>query len=446
MGYGKPTQAEFDEFEQIIRNAYEEGKKHIKIGKKPVNPTPTPGPAAALSLRVVFYLDAAKNTTDPANLPFELNISEDSEILRGLTTGSLEDLETLTQRLMDAVMKSAPEGYEADKESFRVVASAYLLGQPLKNLEVCLVKKQEVGLLKNVVAFDIRNGEWVYDRIYELRMRDGWTSVSDMAKAYYQNSETVQKDYLYAGFVTKDLEPCVVLREAYLEKPERWKEKYLKLLEETKADIVVLVVPKTMGITVEHIFPEGTQATLTETVNVPYIEWASLQTSFQFMNLPEIFRTRIQKVNDQGFAFQVVKFYSGLEEITGVLGAWDWVGMDLEDHTKKECKAKVFYQLAPENRVQAEGQGNVQAQVGAQAQSQAQANTQVQGPSQMSAQIKAQEVKKVQGPIAVAGASMSNRGNQVNSTLPVTGASDSIFLFLSSAALMAVGILFFKKH
>ncbi len=427
-----PSKLSDEKINDFIDKLTEEEKK-IQKGTKPEQ----------YELSVEYFEDVEGKIPSKDHAPFSLKIEH--ELVAGLTD-TPADIDKCAKKIQELVKTAFPEGYTLDQNSCWLAAKQMLSQTATKAMTIKIYRTPKPGKRLNIVAFDIRNGEWVYDRVYGLRMRDGWTSVSDMARAFYQNSETVQKDYLYAGFVTKDLKPCVLLREAYLENPERWKEEYLKLLEETKADIVVLVVPKTMGITVEHIFPEGTQASLMETVNVPYIEWASLQTSSQFMILPEIFRTRIQKVNEQGYAFQEIRFYSRLEEVTGVLGAWDWAGMDLGDHTKKECKAKVFYQLAPENRVQAQGQGKVQTQVGTQVQSSAQAKKQVPGQGQMQAQIKVQGDQKVQGPIAVAGASMSNQGKQVNGTLPVTGASDSIFLFLSSAALMAVGILFFKKH
>ena len=273
---------------------------------------------------------------------------------------------------------------------------------------------------KKIIAFDIHDNDFVYEKLHELKMRDGWRSEKDYADAFYINSYTLKRDYLYVGYATKDIAPVLIYRGTYLEKIAT--EKYQKLLAEYGADIVAFVVPREIEVKTYHIFPKGTRDDLIEIINVPYETWASLQTSWNFMDLPAIFQTRIQKVNEMGFAFNHVEYYNGVEPITGLVSSFDWAKFPLRgDHDNKFC-ARVFYDKAVAAAKEVPTEKKVDAATAPQAQ--------IQAPA-------------AQAPVTAANTTTTTA--PVN-TLPVTGASDSIFLFLSSAALMAVGILFFKKH
>ncbi len=288
---------------------------------------------------------------------------------------------------------------------------------------------ESIGLLKEevkdnkvkVIAFNIHNNKFVYDRLFELEIRDGWHSEKDISEAFYNNTETLKDKYLYAGFATKTIKPVIIYRATYLERIAE--AAYMDALDKYGADIVVFVVPRVIKIETIHVFPEGTRANLTEIVPVPYEVWASLQHSSKFMNLPEIFKTRIQKVNEEGYAFKEIRYYNGENEIDGLLAGYDWFGMQIREEIGDDaCYAKIFYDKAVAAAKEVPTEKKVDAATAPQAQ--------IQAPA-------------AQAPVTAANTTTTTA--PVN-TLPVTGASDSIFLFLSSAALMAVGILFFKKH
>lgn len=272
----------------------------------------------------------------------------------------------------------------------------------------------------NIIPYDIHNDKFVYDRLYTLEIKNGFQSEKEASEIFY-NRSNVKDEYLYAGFATKTISPVLLYRGAYLERAAETA--YLEAMNEYKADIVVFVVPRAIKIETIHIFPEGTRSDLTEIVSVPYEVWASLQHSWTFMNLPDIFKTRIQKINEQGYTFREVKYYSGEEPIEGLLSGYDWHGLKIRKERKDgDFCARIFYDKAVAAAKEVPTEKKVDAATAPQAQ--------IQAPA-------------AQAPVTAANTTTTTA--PVN-TLPVTGASDSIFLFLSSAALMAVGILFFKKH
>ncbi len=316
-----------------------------------------------------------------------------------------------------------PKQSDFDKLTANVFTWMTTGSSDLAGQKVALTKAKEADNKVKVIPFNIHNNKFVYDRLFELEIRDGWHSEKDISEAFYNNTETLKDKYLYAGFATKTIKPVIIYRATYLERIAE--AAYMDALDKYGADIVVFVVPRVIKIETIHVFPEGTRADLTEIVPVPYEVWASLQHSWTFMNLPEIFKTRIQKVNEQGYTFKEIRYYNGENEIDGLLAGYDWFGMQIRDEVGDDnCCAKIFYDKAVAAAKEIPTEKKVDAATAPQAQIQAPA-AQAQAP--------------------VTAANTTTTTTPVN-TLPVTGASDSIFLFLSSAALMAVGILFFKKH
>ncbi len=436
--FGPMAQAEIDPVFNMLNEAF--GK--LRFGTNDPSAPIVPGTPTGLNLRIRLYLSQGTSLVDSGLSPIEKTIPEDSEILKDLTKGKLDDLDKLTQRLMEEVMKSAPEGYEANEESFKEVASAYLLGKSTSTLVVRLVKQEEkkcwlekkdmklTAEAPRIIAYDIHEGEWVYTRLNQLQMKEGWGSPRDYSVAFFEKSG-LAADYIYAGFAADGQEPQMVYGGAYLERFGDYADFFDK--EKYGASLVVFVVPKMVDVEVEHVFPEGTRDILKETVSVPYDVWASLQHSSTFMKLNDIFKTRIQKVNEMGYTFREVKFYDGRREITGLLVSWDWANFDLGGERRRRVVARVFYDKAVAAAQEVPTGKKVDAATAPQA--------------QIQAEIKAQEDRTLQGTVAVAGISMSNQENQLTSALPVTGEKQDSTLIIGAVLLMALGAtLVLKKQ
>lgn len=298
---------------------------------------------------------------------------------------------------------------------------------------------------KTILAYDLHNRRPVFDRLFKVEMDKGWDAASPAAKAFFSHSDLTES-YLYAGFATADAQ-FLTLPSAVLEQVA--KSLYAKLLADPyKADIVVLVVPKTIPIEVRHIFPEGDRSPLFEEVNVPYQVWASLENSSEFMNLPQIFQSRIQRINEQGYLFREIRYSDGFRPITGLLESYDWFNNSLGGDRRGTCHAEILYDRAlaskeaetkpspSEKKVDAASASNLLPAHSPQAALSA-------DPAKSSQQA---QVPQGSSKFPVTAASQTPGLAQANGLLPVTGESSSLWLFLSSATLLAFGIFFFKKN
>ncbi len=298
---------------------------------------------------------------------------------------------------------------------------------------------------KTILAYDLHNRRPVFDRLFKVEMDKAWDAASPAAKAFFTHSD-LPESFLYAGFATPDAQ-FLTLPSAVLEQVAA--SLYAKLLADPyKADIVVLVVPKTIPIEVRHIFPEGDRSPLFEEVSVPYQVWASLENSSEFMNLPQIFQSRIQRINEQGYMFREIQYFDGFRPITGLLESYDWFNNPLGGDRRGTCHAEILYDRAlaskeagtkpapSEKKVDAASASNLlpaqspQAALSADPAKSSQLAQVAQGSSNAS----------------VTAASQTPGLTQANGLLPVTGESSSLWLFLSSATLLAFGIFFFKKN
>lgn len=298
---------------------------------------------------------------------------------------------------------------------------------------------------KTILAYDLHNRRPVFDRLFKVEMDNAWDAASPAANAFFTHSD-LPDSYLYAGFATADAQ-FLTLPSAVLEQVAA--SLYAKLLADPyKADIVVLVVPKTIPIEVRHIFPEGDRSPLFEEVNVPYQVWASLENSSEFMNLPQIFQSRIQRINEQGYLFREIRYFDGFRPITGLLESYDWFNNPLGGDRRGTYHAEILYDraasttnatqstCAPEKKVDAASASNLLP-----AQSPQAALSADPAKSSQLAQVPQGSSKT-----PVTAASQTPGLAQANGLLPVTGESSSLWLFLSSATLLAFGIFFFKKN
>lgn len=298
---------------------------------------------------------------------------------------------------------------------------------------------------KTILAYDLHNRRPVFDRLFKVEMDKAWDAASPAANAFFTHSD-LPESYLYAGFATADAQ-FLTLPSAVLEQVAA--SLYAKLLADPyKADIVVLVVPKTIPIEVRHIFPEGDRSPLFEEVNVPYQVWASLENSSEFMNLPQIFQSRIQRINEQGYVFREIRYFDGFRPITGLLESYDWFNNPLGGDRRETCHAEILYDRAlaskeaetkpspSEKKVDAASASNLLP-----AQSPKAALSADPAKSSQLAQVPQGSSKT-----PVTAASQTPGLAQANALLPVTGESSSLWLFLSSATLLAFGIFFFKKN
>lgn len=298
---------------------------------------------------------------------------------------------------------------------------------------------------KTILAYDLHNRRPVFDRLFKVEMDKGWDAANPAANAFFTHSD-LPKSYLYAGFATADAQ-FLTLPSAILEQVAA--SLYAKLLADPyKADIVVLVVPKTIPIEVRHIFPEGDRSPLFEEVSMPYQVWASLENSSEFMNLPQIFQSRIQRINEQGYMFREIRYFDGFRPITGLLESYDWFNNPLGGDRRGTCHAEILYDRAlvskeaetkaspSEKKVDAASASNLLP-----AQSPQAALSADPAKSSQLAQVPQGSSKA-----PVTAASQTSGLAQANGLLPVTGESSSLWLFLTSATLLAFGIFFFKKN
>ena len=396
------------------------GNMSLTQDEKKAEPTPEPKPdekpATSTERKLtVRYTDVNKDGKQEATRVYTLP----ADLFEKLGGTQYQQITTLADRIEKFVMKQLQDGYEEEGNTLTFAnAAERFLTEPTAQDVTVLLSRDTTVYGWRVIAYDIHNNEFVYDRLYRLTVRPGFSSLRDVSQAFYDNSDQLKNDYLYAGFATRDVAPVLVYRFTYLEQIAG--AKYLAELNARDAHLVTFVVPKTIPVRVEHIFPEGTRDKLIETVDVPYSTWAALQSSYDFMDLPAIFKTRIQKVNEQGFVYKEVKYFNGSKEIRGLLSAYDWIDIELPLRRDPVC-ARIYYDVAVAAAKEVPTEKKVDAASAPQAQIQA------------------------QGQAPVTAANTTTTAAPAN-TLPVTGVSDSIFLFLSSAALMAVGILFFKKH
>ncbi len=323
--------------------------------------------------------------------------------------------------------KDEKNGYGIDDATLSAAAAAIAqaiaedgkwTAPTLEAVKLTAAKKEDPDAGKiHVKAYDIFNGEYVPDVLDTIELREGWKSPQAITRTYYECS-SLPNEYLYAGFLTVGSEEDAVTIESMVFNFD--KNEVKEAFGKKGAQYITLVVPSHVEVETWHIFPVGTRDRLIEKVRVPFPQWVALQNASKFMDVNGIFKTRIQKINEEGYAFKGMEFFNGEKRIVGLLGAYDVFGRKRPN--ANTIHAEIYYDKAVAAAKEVPTEKKVDAATAPQAQ--------IQAPA-------------AQAPVTAANTTTTTA--PVN-TLPVTGASDSIFLFLSSAALMAVGILFFKKH